>query len=90
MCCSIEIAEFLQSIKVENHQSIGECEAATAEYEPDFKSLDSSFIRWTKTFNASFSSSSDSRNAFLSMAVFIRASTSSRDARVSLVVRALS
>ena len=46
----------------------------------DFKSLVSSFIRWTTAFRDSFSSNSDSRKAFLSMAAFMRDSKSSREA----------
>ena len=50
----------------------------------DLRSLVSSFILCTAAFKASFSSSSDSKKAFLSMAEFIRPSKSSSEANVLL------
>ena len=50
----------------------------------DRRSRVSSFILWTAAFNDSFSSSSDSKKAFLSIAEFIRPSKSSSEASVLL------
>ena len=54
------------------------------------RSLVSSFNLCTAIFSVSFSSSSDSRKAFLSMAAFIRPSKSSKLANVLLLARSRS